>query len=478
MRMFPSPAAASSLRRQLDDGLTIQSRRSVLKLGLAGLSGLALPGLLTDRAAGQTGTNGKSVILLWLTGGPSHLDMWDFKPAAPPEIRGPFQPIATSLPGVSICEHLPLQAAMLDRFTLIRSVDSSQSNHEPNMVMQTGNLRAEPRTNPEAEKYPAIAAAVSKLRGPRLPGMPPYIAFTASRSHLAGAGYLGMQYDPLVGSAGYLAHEQPFSAFAETHRDYVPGASITERFRLTAGLDQSRLADRTTLREQLDKLRGGLDQLGAMDAWDEFSQQSLEMLLGRRTGEAFDLSQESSAVRERYGSHPWCQQALLARRLVEYGARFVTLSLSPYGASGAWDNHGDSVVYFGIEKGLRPLLPPFDRLLTTLVEDLEERGLSEDVLVIAMGEFGRTPKMEDAGRNHWQPVMSMCLAGGGLRHGQVIGGTDRSGGEIRERPVRPGDLAATLYRYFGVPLDSYYLDHHGRPRMLVEHGVPIAELFA
>jgi uncharacterized protein (DUF1501 family) len=188
------------------------------------------------------------------------------------------------------------------------------------------------------------------------------------------------------------------------------------------------------------------------------------------------------ATRERYGKHLWCQQALLARRLIEAGVSFVTLDLSYHTASGTWDTHGDNIPpYGGIRKGLGPLLPLFDHLLTTLVADLEERGLLDECLVIAMGEFGRTPRIgtqaSTDGRDHWPVVMSMMLAGGGLRHGQVIGSTEADGGSIRSRPVTPGDLAATIYRHFGVPLDTVYHDHRGRPRPVLDHGEPIEELF-
>ena len=208
-----------------------------------------------------------------------------------------------------------------------------------------------------------------------------------------------------------------------------------------------------------------------MAAMDRFEQQAIDIVAGRRAQQVFDLEQEPAAVRERYGSHNWCQQALLARRLVEAGVSFVTIDLSNHSASGTWDTHGDNIPpYGGIWNGLRPLLPVFDHLLTTLVADLEERGLLDDVLVIAMGEFGRTPKLgtqgSTDGRDHWPVVMSMTLAGGGLRHGQVIGATERDGGQIKERPVTPGDLAATIYHHMGVPLDGTYLDARGRPRYL------------
>jgi uncharacterized protein (DUF1501 family) len=206
------------------------------------------------------------------------------------------------------------------------------------------------------------------------------------------------------------------------------------------------------------------------------------LLIGRRAQAAFDLSGEPERVRDRYGKHLWCQQALLARRLVEAGVAFVTIDLSYHPASGTWDNHGDNIPpYGGISKGLKPLLPLFDHLITTLVADLEERGLLDDVLVLVMGEFGRTPLMgtqgSTDGRNHWPVVMSMALAGGGLRHGQVIGATERDGGHIKERPITPGDLAATIYQHMGVPLDATYQDATGRPRAIVEQGRPIAELF-
>jgi uncharacterized protein (DUF1501 family) len=212
-----------------------------------------------------------------------------------------------------------------------------------------------------------------------------------------------------------------------------------------------------------------------------YGQQAVELLTSGRAREAFDLSREPDRVRQRYGKHLWCQQALLARRLVEAGVAFVTLDLSYHPASGTWDTHGDNIPpYGGISKGLGPLLPLFDHLFTTLVTDLDERGLLDDVLVLAMGEFGRTPLMgtqgSTDGRNHWPVVMSMALAGGGLRHGQVIGATDKDGGQIQERPVTPGDLAATIYQHMGVPLDAGYLETTGRPRPLVEDGAPIREL--
>ncbi len=440
------------------DGVVVHSRRSVLKTSLAGIGGLTLPALRQLRAEGKARSDGKAVILLWMTGGPSHIDTWDPKPGMPREVRGPFKTIRTKLPGVRICEYLPRQAAMLDKFTIIRSVDCRQSNHEPNMVMQTANRAAEPRTNPKGHLYPSFGSIVAKHRGPNHPGMPPYVVLNMkSRSHVAWGGFLGPQYDPFDGN------------------------SAGKSFRPPAGLTLDRLHSRHALSRQLDGLRAEVDASGMMSAMDSFSQKAFDIVAGGRAQEAFDLSKEPQRVLDRYGEHDWARQALLARRLVERGSSFVTIDLSNHSASGTWDNHGDNIPpYGGIWNGLRPLLPVFDHVITTLVSDLAERGMLDDTLVIAMGEFGRTPTLgtqgSTDGRNHWPYVMSMCLAGGGFRHGQVIGASSRDGGEIAERPVTPGDLAATIYHHMGVPLDTTYTDHQGRPVFVVDEGAPLKEL--
>jgi hypothetical protein len=461
------------------EGLTVCSRRNLLKAGLAGIAGLTVPKLLRTRAeaaaAGRSIPGNKSVILLWMAGGPSHIDTWDPKPDRPLENRGPFGVTRTKVPGVLVCEHLPKMAAMLDHFTLIRSVDARHSNHEPNAVFQTGNLEAAPRVNPNGRMYPAIGSIIAKHRGPNQPGMPAYVAFMKSRSHLAFGGYLGKQYDPFIADQ---AARLPIYTNVGVDTGRTTEADL---FRLPRDLSMERIGERRELLKQFDQLRNDLDLSGSMEAMDRYGQQAVELVLGRRAQEAFDLEREPAALRERYGKHLWCQQALLARRLVEAGAAFVTLDLSYHSASGTWDTHGDNIPpYGGIKKGLGPLLPLFDHLLTTLVSDLAQRGLLDDVLVLAMGEFGRTPTMgtqgSTDGRNHWPVVMSMGVAGGGFRHGQVIGSTEKDGGTIKERPVTPGDLAATIYHHMSVPLDTTYLDHTGRPRYAVEHGKPIAEL--
>jgi hypothetical protein len=441
------------------EGVLVTGRRSWLKASLAGIAGLTAPRWLAAKESAAGSASRKSVILIWMTGGPSHIDTLDPKPAAPKEIRGPFDVIPTALPGVQVCEYLPKYAALLDRVTLIRSVDCRHSNHEPNMVMQTANLAAEPRTNREADKFPALASIIAKQRRNQSRELPPYVALNMkSRSHLAWGGYLGKSYDPFVAN------------------------DVGTLFQLPGGLTTERLYTRRALHEQFDRLRRDLDLGGSMDAADRYTQQAVEMVLGQSARRAFDLSLEPADVLARYGTHEWARQALLARRLVEAGVSFVTIDLSNHGASGTWDTHGDNIPpYGGIWNGLRPLLPVFDHLYATLIEDLGARGLLDDVLVLAMGEFGRTPQIgtqgSTDGRNHWPVVMSMTVAGSGLRHGQVIGATERDAGQILERPVTPGDLAATILRHMGVPLDITYQDNRGRPRNVIEQGAPIAELF-
>jgi len=457
------------------EGLAVPSRRNLLKAGLAGLAGLSLPSLMQARDAGRA-PNGKSVILLWMTGGPSHIDTWDPKPGRPPENRGPFAVIRTAVPGTIVCEHLPKQAAMMERFTLVRSVDARGSNHEPDHLFQTADPAAAPRVNPRAHESPSIASLVSRFHGPNHPAMPASVAFIRSRSHIAFAGRLGKAHDPfLAGGATRLPVYDLVGKDTGTFSDPA-------YFRLGAGLSHERLEDRRDLSRRFDASRRLIDS-PASSALDAHTRRAIGFLAGRRLQEALDVEREPARSRERYGKHLWCQQALLCRRLVEAGAAFVTLDLSYHSASGTWDTHGDNIPpYGGISKGLKPLLPLFDHLLATLIDDLAQRGKLDDTLVIAMGEFGRTPLLgtqgSTDGRNHWPFVLSMCLAGGGLRHGQVIGSTDRDGGQVATRPVRPADLAATIYRHMGVPIDAEYHDALGRPFPLIPgEGKPLAELF-
>ena len=446
------------------EGLTAFSRRGMLKAGLAGMAGLSLPDLLRFRAeaaqAGRPMGNRKAVILLWMAGGPSHIDTLDPKPDQPSIKRGPFGTIPTTLPGVHVCEHLPKYAKLADKLTIIRSMDCRGSSHQPNQVMQTGFRAAAPRVNREGAMYPAMGSLVGKLRGANDPALPPYVVLNhRDRSHFAWGGWLGKQHDPFVGD------------------------KVDRLLQLPAGLSLERLRERRTLSRQMESIQRHLDQHGNMAALDTFNQGAYDLIFGQKAKTAWDVSREPQKIIDAYGKHEWAQKALLARRLVEAGVAFVTIDLSHHRASGTWDTHGDKsdAVYGGIVSGLKPLLPVFDHLYSTLINDLNERGLLDEVLVIAMGEFGRTPTIgtQDGytgGRNHWPQVMSLTLAGGGFRHGQVIGASDAEGGQPAERPVTPGDLAATVYHHFGVPLDATFNDLKNRPRFIVENGAPLREL--
>lgn len=433
------------------DLIRVGSRRWFLQTGLAGIGGLTLPQLLRAQAAQGSGGSRKSVILFWLSGGPSQLDMWDPKPDAPREVRGPFSPISTSLPGVQFSEHLPLQASIAHRMSIIRSVDCSSSNHTP-ITMQAGNPLAR-RTNDgrDGGGYPSMGSVAAKFRGANDPAMPPFVGLASSwASDVYGAGHMGSLYDP------------------------VKGLELAGKFSLPEGIQVDRLNDRNTLRTRFDRVRRDLDQGQTLARTDRFTQQAYEMVLSGRVQQAFDLERESDATRDAYGRVSVGEKALLARRLVESGVTFVLVS----GAWGYFDHHGDDVRWGGIEKGLKPLCPRVDQALYALINDLEDRGLLDDTFVMMMGEFGRTPVInEKAGRHHWTNIMSMVVAGGGMPTGQVIGSSDSRGAEIASGRVRPQDLAATTFRHLGIDLNAHWVNRQGRPIPIVqEGGRPIPEL--
>ncbi|MFM7036081.1 MAG: DUF1501 domain-containing protein [Planctomycetaceae bacterium] len=427
-------------------------RRWFLQAGLSGLAGLSLPGLLRQTAAAAQGKPAvarpvRSVIQIWLSGGPSQIDMWDMKPEQPPEIRGPFRPISTCVPGVQVCEHLPLQAKMLDRYAIVRSMDASSSNHTP-ITFQAGNPKAQ-RTEigRQGGGIPSMGAVAARFRGADRSGMPPYVALADSMvSDIYGAGDLGQPYEPL------------------------DGVRVNGRFSLPQGVEVPRLEDRDHLRRELDRYRRSLDLSEGFRQQDRYTQEAFDLVLGGAAQKAFDISQEPDSVRDRYGRDSLGDKTLLARRLVEAGVTFVTLS----DAWGHWDHHGDEVRWGGIVRGLTPMLPLLDRSLAALVSDLEDRGLLETTLLLVIGEFGRSPVMtKTAGRDHWPSVMSFLMAGGGLEGGQVIGATDRRGGSIQEQPLGPGDLAATVFSHLGIDPGSHWTNPAGRPVPLVETGRPI-----
>lgn len=444
----------SPLRPGGCDLIRVGSRRWFLQTGLAGVGGLSLAQLLAaGEAAGRpANADRKAVILFWLSGGPSHIDMWDPKPDAPIEIRGPYSPIASKVPGVHLCEHLPLQASIADKLSFLRAVDCKASNHTP-ITMQAGNPLAR-RTDDgkDGGGYPSMGSVVSKLRGSNHPDMPAFVGLAPSwNADVWEAGHMGAAYAP------------------------VKGLDLIGRFGLPEGIQVDRLQNRDQLRQSFDRLRCDIDRGDVLDKLDRFNRRAYEMVLGGHVQQAFDLSRESEATRALYGKNSVGEKALLARRLVEAGSTFVLVS----GAWGYFDHHGDNVPpWGGILKGLTPILPTVDRAIYGLVSDLAQRGLLDQTLVLMMGEFGRSPVMnKDAGRDHWTNVMSMIAAGGGLRHGQAVGSTDARGYDVKEGLVRPQDLAATVFRHLGIDLDSHWLSPQGRPTpIVVEGGRPIPEL--
>jgi len=447
--------ASSLLSRGFSrDLLQVRSRRWFLQAGLGGMAGLSLPGILAARDASATAvrpSDRKSVILFWLSGGPSQIDMWDPKPDAPGEIRGPFSSIETALPGVRFSEHLPLQASIADRLSIIRSVDCSASNHTP-ITMQCGNPLAR-RTNDgkDGGGYPSMGSVAAKFRGANDPDLPGFVGLAKSwTSDVYGAGHMGSEYEP------------------------VKGLELAGKFNLPSGVELSRLDDRNSLRSQFDQFRRNLDQGTTLARADQYTRKAYEMVASGRVQKAFDLDSESQATRDAYGTHSVGQKALLARRLVESGVTFVLVS----GAWGYFDHHGDEVRWGGIEKGLKPLSPRVDRAMFALINDLETRGLLDSTFVMMMGEFGRGPVInKTAGRDHWLRVMSMITAGGGMPAGQVIGSSDRRGGDIKSGIVRPQDLAATTFRHLGIDLNAEWVNQRGRPIPVIQQGGrPIPEL--
>ncbi|GIW95897.1 MAG: hypothetical protein KatS3mg110_3938 [Pirellulaceae bacterium] len=433
-------------------------RRDFLKIGGMVLGGFSLAELLRLEARAGVGRSHKAIINIFLPGGPPHQDMWDIKVDAPAEIRGEFRPIKTNVPGIEICELFPRIASMMDKFVPIRSVVGATGHHYSFQTL-TGRHNA----NQPAGGWPSFGAWISKLQGPVDPAVPPHLSLFYKTDHApwgdpGDGGFLGMAHAPfrLVGGRNEV--------------------SRTDNMVLQ-GITLDRLQDRETLRASLDRLRREIDQSGVMDGLDSFTQQALGILTSSKLADAMDLSKEDPRIVERYGkgspkfrddgAPKMNENLLIARRLVEAGARVVSLNYS------RWDWHGNN---FGQARSDMPML---DQCLSALVEDLHERGLDKDVSVVVWGEFGRTPKInKDAGRDHWPQVSCALLAGGGMRTGQVIGATNRLGEYATERPVTFQEILATLYHNMGINLRAVReFDLRGRPQYPVDPEVePIHEL--
>jgi hypothetical protein len=424
------------------------SRRSFLKVGSLALGGLTLPGLLRLRAEqGAAGRPRKSVILIWQAGGPSHLDMYDLKPAAPSEVRGEFKPVATSVPGVQISEHLPRQARIMDKLAVVRSAYHTNAGH--GMGAQWMLTGYQPTIEVNDNIYPSCGSVAARLRGPNEPGLPAYVNLPRTLS-LGKAAYLGASYNP------FAPDNDPNSDNFQVRNLRLPGR-----------VDAARLSRRRELLQSIDTLRRDVDTRGDVAGLDSFYRDGLEMVTNPKALRAFDVRQEPAKLREQYGRHDLGQCCLLARRLVEAGVTFVTIQ-----AGGGWDTHGDNF------KQLKThLLPKFDQAVAALVGDLCDRGLQGEVLVMAMGEFGRTPRINPgAGRDHWPGAMSVLYAGGGLKMGQAVGTTNALAEYPTSKPATPGCVLATLYHVLGIDYRHVFHDDAQRPLPVLNEGEPIADL--
>jgi hypothetical protein len=426
------------------------TRRDCLRLGLGGLLAGGFAGALQATSLGAEKRQAKACILIWMDGGPSHYETFDPKPDAPAEYRGSFEAIPTKIPGVHFSQHMQRLAAVADKFATIRSIRHDQGNHGAgNHYMMTG---APPRIpvgcGAFVSFHPSLGSAVARECGAP-PGLPAYFSMPAM-TRSGGPNFLGAQYAPFVVS------DDPNSSNFRI-RDVA----------LPAGLDGTRFLGRKDLRQAVDRLKRIQDEAAAdpVRDVDKFYDQGYKLVLSADAQKAFDIHQEPQATREKYGRNGFGQRALLARRLVEAGVPFITLD------DGGWDHHGQLFAAFDKR------MPNWDKTVAALIEDLDERGMLETTMVIALGEFGRTPQInKDAGRDHWSNAMSVLFAGGGTPGGQVIGATDKKGFSAVERVLSPENFVSTIYSKLGIDPDRMYYTHEGRPVHLVSDPTPIKEL--
>jgi hypothetical protein len=418
-------------KQRFCDGLT---RRNFLKIGAFG-AGLSLADMLRLRATGATTTptSSKSAIMIYLPGGPSHMDMYDLKPEAPVEYRGEFKPIQTNVPGVQISEHFPLQARMWDKLAVIRSL-IAEGEHSDS---QTSTGYSE-NVNRLAH-HPSVGAVISKLRGQNNE-IPPFVSLRGQSMGLE-PGFLGV-----------------------AHRAFSPTGPGIDNLRLANGVSTERLSDRRNLLSSFDSLRRDIDGSGTMAGQDSFNSRAFDMISSGTVRKALDLNNEDPRTRDRYKG---VEQFLMARRLVEAGVGCVTLSI------GGWDTHEKNFIH------LRRQLPEVDRAVANLIQDLHDRGMENDVVTVMWGEFGRTPKIGDVtpdGRGHWPPVMSALIAGGGLKMGQAIGTTNSRGEHPKDRPYRVPQVLATIYEALGIDASMTFPNGAGRPMYVLDDRDPVTEL--
>jgi hypothetical protein len=416
-------------KQRFCDGI---SRRSFLQIGAFG-AGLTLSGMLRARAAAGKATSNKSAIMIYLPGGPSHMDMYDLKPEAPKEFRGEFKPIATNVPGVQICEHFPRQAAMWDKLAAVRSIESIEE-HSDSLVM-TGYGEGFNRN----VGHPSFGAVMSKLRTGMRDDIPPFVSL---RGLTVGCepGFVGV-----------------------AHRAFTPDGPGFQNLRLAGGVNLDRMEDRKNLLASFDSIRRDLDTKGTMEGLDTFTNRAFDMVASGAVRKALDLQNEEPRARDRYRG---VEQFLTARRLIEAGVGCVTLAI------GGWDTHSSNF------KTLKKQLPEVDRGVANLIQDLHDRGLDQDVVTVMWGEFGRTPKVNnsDGGRDHWAPVMSALIAGGGMKMGQMVGASSARGEYPKDRKVSVQQVLATICKAMGIDPAMTFLNGSGRPVHLLENRESISEL--
>jgi hypothetical protein len=438
-------------------------RRSFVKAGVLGATGLGLADVLRAEALGSSSTVGRptSVIILWMRGGPAHQDTWDPKPDAPAEFRGEFGTIPTPVPGVRLCDLLPMSAKIMNKWAMVRSLYHHDAGHSTGDQLCFTGYNAGPV--PDENAHPSCGSIVSKQLSHTVPQLPAYVMIPRMVPG-TGSAYLGVTHRPF-----------------ETQADpAAPGPFKVPNFSLPTGITLEQVGDRKGLLRSFDAVRRDIDQAGQVEAADRYQQKAWDILTSSAAREAFDLDKEPMSIRERYGFMPafdpkatdrcgcpaWSQRILLARRLVEAGVRLVTVDLR------WWDTHVK-----GFESLRLGFLDRWDRAYTALIEDLEARGLLESTLVLAWGEFGRTPKVNNnAGRDHYPNVFSAAVAGGGVRGGTVVGESDEKAAFPKTNPKTPQDVLATVYRHLGVDTRAEYLNN-GRPVPVLPSGRPIDELF-
>ena len=439
------------------------SRRAAIKAGvLGGFSGLGLPQLLRAKEQAPFITTEKSVILIWLDGGPSQLETYDPKPDAPAEFRGPFGIAKTRTPGVNFSALMPESAKRFDKISVIRSLHHDNGDHfAAGHWMTTGRFGSTAVSLPQ--KYPSVGSYVSRVKGPNNPYLPAYVGLPAAQTIYLFPGYMG---------SAYLGGQyNPFDVDRENkYLGWTGGRIKSPKWLSSLGTGGAAM-ERAPLLKQFDTARRDLDRSGIMDTMDRFQQQAMDLVLGSDARHAFDIDKEDPKAADRYGIGPWGHYTMMARRLVEAGVTFVTVDM-PH-----WDDHSS------IEKSHGAKVPVVDKAVSALIDDLSERGLLERTLVVVMGEFCRSPKINNGqpgiaipGRDHWGNAISVMIAGGGLKSGVVVGETNARAERPKDRPLMPSDLLATIYHQLGVDPSLTFKDHSGRPIAILDDGKPIHEL--